>query len=542
MPLPFPFNWKQPDYIQVFEWRLERLARIRSNPSCLPMLKAFYAEHPAQFIMDWGCTVDPRNVDRKLPAVVPFLLFPKQEEWVSWFLDTWRARENGLVEKSRDVGMSWLAVAAAATMCMFRSGFSAGFGSRKEEYVDRIGDPKSLFWKAREFVELVPVEFRAGWTRKDCAPHMRMLFPETGAVMTGEAGDSIGRGDRTSVYFVDEAAHVDRPQLIEASLSATTNCRIDVSSANGTNNPFYEKLTSGRSRTFRLHWRDDPRKDEAWYEVQKAKLDPVTLAQEVDIDYNASTKGALIPSAWVQAAVDAHSRLGIKISGPRSAALDVADQGTDFNAWCAARGILIESVEEWSGKGGDIAATVAWAFALCDGMNIREMLYDGDGLGAGVRGDARVLNVERRKEKREAIDVDAFRSSEAPVDPDSKVPGTDRTNGDMFANRKAQAWWGLRERFRLTYLWVVEGKFCDPDSIISIAPDCPNRNKLLGELVQPTYGLNNAGKISINKTPDGTRSPNLADSVMMRFSKRKRGPVKITAAAMQAAMTKTRRR
>jgi hypothetical protein len=33
------------------------------------------------------------------------------------------------------------------------------------------------------------------------------------------------------------------------------------------------------------------------------------LAQEVDIDYAASVEGVLIPSAWVQAAVDAHIKL-----------------------------------------------------------------------------------------------------------------------------------------------------------------------------------------------------------------------------------------
>lgn len=41
-----------------------------------------------------------------------------------------------------------------------------GFGSRKEEYVDSTGDPKALFWKARKFVETLPVEFRGKWDEK----------------------------------------------------------------------------------------------------------------------------------------------------------------------------------------------------------------------------------------------------------------------------------------------------------------------------------------------------------------------------------------
>lgn len=42
------------------------------------------------------------------------------------------------------------------------------------------------------------------------------------------------------------------------------------------------------------------------------------------------------------------------------------------------------------------------------------------------------------------------------------------------------------------------------------------------ELSQPTYSINSAGKILIDKAPDGAKSPNLADAVMIRFSAMKR--------------------
>lgn len=527
-----------PDYTQIIEWRVERLKRIREGgEEVLVHLKQYYRDNPAQFIIDWGTTVDPRNVDRDLPSVMPFLLFPKQEEFINWWMDKWLTRQNGLVEKSRDMGMSWLTVGLASTMCMFRTGFTAGFGSRKEEYVDRIGDPKSLFWKAREFVANVPVEFRCGWVREKHSPHMRMFFPDNGSSITGEAGDNIGRGDRTSVYFVDESAHLEHPDLIEASLSATTNCRIDLSSVNGMANAFAIKRFSGKTPVFTFHWRDDPRKDDVWYAQQQDKLDPVTLAQEVDIDYNASVQGVLIPSAWVQSAIDAHGRLGLTPSGTRSGSLDIADEGLDANAFCGAHGFLIENVYEWSGKGSDIYSSVQKAFLLCDENKYKQFVYDGDGLGAGVRGDARLINAERVKNNVESkLLVESFRGSEKPVDPEKLVENTDRTNEDFFANRKAQAWWALRQRFRNTHRWITEGKKCDPDEIISIAPNCANRVKLVSELSQPTYDINNAGKIVVNKMPEGTRSPNLADSVMMRFSKSKINQLRITGAAMSRMM------
>ena len=56
------------------------------------------------------------------------------------------------------------------------------------------------------------------------------------------------------------------------------------------------------------------------------------------------------------------------------------------------------------------------------------------------------------------------------------------------------------------------------DDIISIDPELPELLQLQMELSQPTYKLNNAGKIIVEKAPDGTRSPNLADAVMITFN------------------------
>ncbi|KTR50947.1 bacteriophage TerL protein, partial [Pantoea ananatis] len=400
MPIPFPFDFKNPDYKQVFEWRMERLQRIRQNPGMLPAMKAFYRDNPAQFIIDWGMTVDPRNVERGLPARIPFLLFPKQEEWIQWFVEHWRTSKPGITEKTRDMGMSWLTVGMAASLCLFNRGIIAGFGSRKEEYVDKIGSPKSLFDKARNFIGLLPVEFRGGWNHKAHAPHMRILFPENDSAMTGEAGDGIGRGDRTSFYIVDESAFLERPYLVDASLSATTNCRQDISTPNGMANSFAERRHSGKVDVFTFHWRDDPRKDDAWYKKQCEELDAVTVAQEIDINYSASVEGVLIPSAWVQAAVDAHIKLGIQPTGQRMGALDVADEGKDTNAFTSRHGFLLEDIEEWSGKGDDIFGTVQRAFSICDQRRLEMYRFDSDGLGAGARGDARVIN-EQRKERRE---------------------------------------------------------------------------------------------------------------------------------------------
>lgn len=294
------FDFLKPDYERVYRERMERLERIRKDPAILTGLRGYYKDYPVQFITDWGMTYDPRNVEIGLPAIVPFLLFPKQAEFVEWVVARWQAREDGLAEKSRDMGVSWLCVAIAVWMWSFHPGVVIGFGSRKEEYVDKIGDPKSLFWKVRQFIALLPKEFRpAGYDEKKHAPHMRVINPETGAAIVGEAGDNIGRGNRTSIYFKDESAFYEHPDAIEAALSQTSNCKIDISTPNGNGNVFYKKRHAGRIPVFSFHWTQDPRKDEAWYQKQKRELDPVILAQEVDIDYNASVTDAWISGEMV---------------------------------------------------------------------------------------------------------------------------------------------------------------------------------------------------------------------------------------------------
>jgi hypothetical protein len=358
------------------------------------------------------------------------------------------------------------------------------------------------------------------------------------------------------------SAHLEQPVLVEHSLSQTTNCRIDISSVNTMNNPFAQKRWGGKVKVFIMDWRDDPRKNQAWYDKQCAELDPVTVAQEIDRDYSASATGVVIPRRWLDACVDAIKTLGIaEATGAKSMALDVADEGRDLNAVAGGRGVEVDLVEEWSGKGSDTFATAERAFEICDENDYPGFSYDADGIGATIRGDSRVIN-QRRKENRAAVlAVEAFRGSDAVVDPDGLVfPGDKdrvgaRTNKDYFHNRKAQAWWELRGRAQRTFRWVEavrlaaktgqpidRSKACSPDEILSISPKCGNHLKLIGELSQATYGQSGAGKMLINKMPDGMKSPNMADAVVIKFAKKRAVPMKISAEVIKRSAMKIRAR
>lgn len=515
-------DFKHPDYPSVFRKRARFLELIRAKPEKLEELKAYYTKHPCDFINDWGVTVDPRKLAVGKPVNMPFILFPKQREFLEWLLERWKNGEPGIVVKSRDVGASWLAMALSCTLCLFHKNMMVGVGSAKQDKLDRTGDPDTIFFKARTFIKELPAEFRTGWNEQRDSLFLRLLFPATDSSITGEAGDNIGRGGRKAIYFLDESAHLERPQLVDASLASNTDCRIDISSVNGSANPFAQKARGGKIKRFDFLWTDDPRKDAAWFEKKQLELDPIVLNQEILCDFSASMEGIIIPAIWVAAARDAHIRLKIKPTGAKRGALDVADEGVDRNAFGVRHGNVLTYAESWSGKESDIYKTTERAFLLCDTNALTGFSYDADGLGAGVRGDARKINEHRASIGLKQMHVTPFRASGAVLDPESIAQKTDRKNEDFFENAGIQAAWALRFRFEATYRAVVKGEPFNPDDIISISSDFPEVDALCMELSQPTYGQAKSGKLLLEKKPDGSKSPNFFDCTLQLF-----GPSKV---------------
>lgn len=359
----------------------------------------------------------------------------------------------------------------------------------------------------------------------------KMIFsPVPPIIFIDERGATQRLADelQETVRSCDERAHILRIEI-----ENRTNELADVMRAGAVAKGFAQKRFSGKVDVFTFHWRDDPRKDDAWYAKQVDELDPMSLAQEVDLSYTASASGILIPATWVQAAVDCDQKLGITFRGSKSGALDVADEGIDLNAFTRATGMRVEDVTAWSGKGDDIFGTVQNAFQICDEHGLDEFWYDADGLGAGVRGDARVINDQRKANKIRTIKVEPFRGSGAVYKPDDPIPTAvpqtaedrkkARKNGDYFLNAKAQGWWNLRVRFQRTFRAVTAGTLGEyaVDDLICLNGKMTNLSKVIMELSQPTYDQNTAGKILVEKAPEGTKSPNYADSIMIRYAPRK---------------------
>ncbi|OEY95996.1 terminase [Acinetobacter proteolyticus] len=523
-------NTRLPDVVAEMSRRYYYKAVIEQNELSIQAELYKCRTDPIHWFNHWIWTYDPRGMSFGLPANIPFVLRPKQVELVEWLLERENTQTHGLIEKSRDEGMSYVVLGYFLHRWLFVDGFAGGVGSRKEELVDKKGDPKTLFHKFRDMFSKMPDWMKPkGFVEKVHDNYMRIINPDNGATITGEAGDNIGRGGRTTMYFLDEWAFVERQEAVDAAISQNTNVHIKGSTPNGIGDRFHQDRFSGRYAVFSMPWRANPDKNwtveyngkqiHPWYEKQLATLDDVVLAQEVDINYAASVEGVLIPSTWVQLALDAHVKLGIEPTGDRIAGLDVADEGKDKNSYAARHGVVMTYLDTWSGKGDDIFGTTQKAMDLSIDQSIDTLFYDADGLGAGCRGDARVINEIRREQGLSEVDVQPFRGSGAVHEPESQMVEM-RFNKDFFANLKAQSWWSLRLRFQETFR-ALEGREYDPDMIISLSSEYidPKELALLTtELSQPTYTKNGVGKILVNKQPDGTASPNRADSVMICFN------------------------
>lgn len=530
-------DYKNPDFTEIFKQRQLRLDEVRSNPELLAAMKVHYRNNPWEFIRDWGMTFEPRNVELGRLANIPFVPFDRQTEFLHWIMDRWRGQEDCLVEKSRDMGITWLCVGFACTQWLFTPGYAAGFGSRKEDLVDKRGDPDCIFEKIRHFINNVPVEFMPkGFTERLHSGFRKLLNPENGASITGEAGDDIGRGGRKSQYFVDESAYIEHQMMVDNALSNTTNCKIDISTYNGNGNPFYRKSMKFHNtrRKFVFDWHDDPRKDEAWYAKQVEEKDPVTIAQEVDRDPNASAENMFIPAQWVRAATDLHKLIKVRPTGLRVTSFDPADIG-DAKALVHRHGYIITGADTL--MEGDITDAIPWAYEQAFKYRADVLVYDADGMGAPTM----KLTFDAHAAGRQAIAP--FYGSGEVRDKDQKYgqrPGehdaTLKTNGDTFQNFRAQAATLLRDRFHESFRVRQEidkggvAMNVDPDKIISIDSSCTKFFELEAELSRPRREWTDNGRIKVEskkamKKRD-VESPNLFDAAIMSVSVRRPNPRK----------------
>lgn len=535
-----------PDYDAVELWRRTTLAKFEADPELVPAAKAFYSngvDGLIAFINHWCDTHDPRNANTDKLVWMPFILFTRQEELVRFIYSCLVDDQPGLVEKCRTMGATWVCVAISVWLWLFFPGTAIGWGSQDAVSVDQIGNPKSIFFKLRGLIQRLPALFQPEGLVSDHLKQYVCTNPENGSSIVGEVGDKIGRGGRSRVFFEDEAAHYQHPDLIEASLSENTRVPIAVSSVNGPGNLFHRKRESGQDwypgcdipkgivRVFVMDWRDHPEFSQSWYDTKKAQhVAQGTLhvfAQEIERNYNAAVQGTIIPSDWLDACVDAHVKLGIPIEGNKISALDIGDsEDGDRNAQSIRTGSILTFAEEWTAR--DPGVTARKAMGICIDNGVPELQYDAaGGLGSSVKSEVNRLKDEKAFPSK--LTIVPWNAGGKVLQPSERVVPDDREspkNKDFFMNLKAQAWWSLRMRVFRTYQAVVgelqpDGTYLkvefNPDDLFCIDSKLPLLHKIKKELCQATISKGSRLKLVVDKSPPGTRSPNIADSIVMAY-------------------------
>lgn len=454
------------------------------------------------FVESYCYTYDPRRIES---PHIPFKLFDYQKEYLLWLDGRLNGQENGLVEKSRDMGATWLNCVFDLHHWLFVPGYKAGIGSRKLELVDRLGDMDAILPKIRYMLYRLPEWMMPkGFDRKRNDNYCRLYNPEMDSSITGEGGDDIGRGGRNTRYTIDEHASIQHADLVEMAVSQNTNCVIYVSTPRGSGNLFARKRFEGKIKVFTMHWEQHPHKDQAWYDDQCSKYDPVTVAQEVDIDYAASVEGICIPAKWVRAAVG----LDLTTEGAKIAGLDVGETN-DLNVYTKRHGVVVQKIEGWGGMNTTQTSWKARDMAQADGV---EMLkYDRIGIGAGVSGTLGSAD-EPLGFEIQGIDWGNPAGKRTFWDAEEKF------NHERFLNQRMEDWWHLRIRFEATWEHVNGIKEHPLERLISI----PNHPQLIAELSQPLVKYTETGKLKLESKKDmkqrGVKSPNYADSLALCFS------------------------
>jgi len=207
-------------------------------------------------------------------------------------------------------------------------------------------------------------------------------------------------------------------------------------------------------------------------------------------EFAAQETDSAIPLAWVEQANERWQKLmdaGWRANDHTMTSLgaDIARYGEDKTCLALRYSNVISHIERFDQQ--DTMTTTGKIVARL--RDHAEANVDVIGLGAGV--------VDRLREL--GIPVNAFNSAEA-------TDGTDISGERIFLNKRAEAWWHLRE-------------LLDPDRGEEIA--LPPDDLLIGDLTAPRWKETSNGRIQIESKDDIRkrlgRSTDSADAVIMAF-------------------------
>ncbi len=164
------------------------------------------------------------------------------------------------------MGASWICLTVLEHQWHFFDNQTFLMLSRKEELVDKRGDPKALFSKI-DFLH----NHQPGWLLPSMDRMKMHLENEDGKCsMDGESTNEFaGVADRRRALLIDEFSKMKNQDTIYRGTRDVTRSRIFNFTPQGSGNTSHSIATSGRMKKLTLHWSQHPDKGRGLYRVKE---------------------------------------------------------------------------------------------------------------------------------------------------------------------------------------------------------------------------------------------------------------------------------
>lgn len=196
--------------------------------------------------------------------VGPFITWEFQDRGFRWMLECVEQQKDGVVEKSREQGWSWMVLILQDWLSIFHEWTKHFCMSRNFDAVDKPLDSDSLFWKIDFMHERLP-DWLLGEVRrrKGVFEFQRTRSGITSQASTGEAGV----GGRATTALIDELGKIKEDHEVVAYTADTSDCRFFVSTHTGVGTAFHRLTQRPEVRKFVSHWSEHPIKSKGLYKA-----------------------------------------------------------------------------------------------------------------------------------------------------------------------------------------------------------------------------------------------------------------------------------
>jgi len=238
------------------------------------------------FINAFVWQFNPNSIGEASQEIGPFITWDFQDEACRAVLECLAERRDLVIEKSREMGASWLCLLIMLWFFLFHPWKKFLCISRNEDAVDTPGDSDCLFWKLDFVIERLPDWMVAGRVKRQ-----KLVFtnPMLGGAITGQASTSkAGVGGRATAMFIDEYSLFDNGKDYDVlhHTANTTACRIFNGTQRGVDKAFYELTQRVDYRKLQMHWTQHPDKRRGLYRYRDGKIEVLDKQHQFPKDFN----------------------------------------------------------------------------------------------------------------------------------------------------------------------------------------------------------------------------------------------------------------